>query len=245
MEITTTTPKLGQLGQLVVGTILEMGISSKGGITRKATYFRLDERQKTPLIGSKLITSSKDKVDFAVNVPAIIDESLLSFINDKTNEAQAAKTIEFLKDCFYATYKEMANAAYNNQSGVIKLELRDCVEFATAERTRTRRAISFSGEYFKLSQQALTIALITYAKNDRDVDMSVEMANKTMVTLKLLLTIEPLLPTERQLDTLAGMFSYLNGTDEVSIELSNNLGVIIEMKNRIYNESLDMIKSFI
>lgn len=243
MEITTT-PKLGQLGQLIIGNILEMGTSSKGGITSKATYFRLDERHKTPLIGSKLITSSKDKVDFAVNVPAIIDESLLSFINDSTNEAQNAKTIEFLKDCFYATYKEMANAAYNNQSGVIKLELRDCVEFATAERTRTRRAISFSGEYFKLSQQALTIALITYAKQDRNIEMSVEMAAKTMVTLKLLLTVEALLPTERQLDTLAGIFSYLNGTDEVSIELSNNLGVIIEMKNRIYNEMSELLKSF-
>lgn len=245
METTNNTVKPLALGQLVVGTTLEVGTSTKGGITSKANYYRLNDGQKAPLVGSKLITSSKDKVDFAVNVPAIIDESLLSFINDRTNEGQSVKTLEYLRDCFYATYKEMANQAYNNQSGVIKLSLADCVDFATMERTRTRKSISFTGEYFKQSQQALTIALITYAKQDKGVDMTVEVANKTMVTIKLLLTIEQMLPTERQLDTLAGIFSYINGTDSASIELSNNLGAIIELKTGLYNDSLDMIESFI
>jgi hypothetical protein len=222
-------------GELIIGTTLEVGTSTKAGITTKANYYRLSNKQDLPLVGSKLITSSKDKVDFAVNVKEITDERLVEFI-----QANEGKTLDYLKECFYATYKEMANVAYNCQSKVIKLGLIDCVEFATQARSRSRKSISFTGEYFKLSEVELIKALVTYAKNDKNIELSLESAKKTMQTIKLLLTIEQLIPTEKQLDTLAGIFSYVPEG-----ELSNNLGAVIELKTELFNRELDTEESFV
>jgi hypothetical protein len=238
MNENTNTNTTANFGQLIIGDTLEIGTSTKNGITTKANYYRLNNKQDLPLIGSKLITSSKDKVDFAVNVRVLEKDRLLEFINssaaDETNGI-GAKVIQYLTDCFYATYKEMANAAYNCQSKVIKLELIDVVEFATMARSRMRKAISFTGEAFKLAEVELVKALIMYADKDKNVKLSVEQAKKTMQTIKLLLTIEQLIPTEKQLDTLAGIFSYVPEG-----ELSNNLGAVIELKNELFNSGLEI-----
>lgn len=233
-EATEATATLAiAFGQLLIGNTLEVGTSTKNGITSKANYYRLSNKQDLPLIGSKLITSSKDKVEFAVNVREIQDEKLLEFIN--TNKDNGTKVLDYIKDCIYSTYKEMANAAYNCQAKVIKLELIDCVEFATMARSRTRKAISFTGEYFKQSQEQLMKAFIIYAEEDRGIEVSSQVAIKTMASLKVLLTIEQMIPTEKQIDTLAGIFSYVE-----DVELSNNLGAVIELKNELYNNVGDL-----
>jgi hypothetical protein len=222
------------LGQLVIGATLEIGSSTKGGITTKANYYRLTPEQKKELVNAKLITSSKDKVDFAVNVKAIDTKGLIEFIleNVDVDSNVDSKVITYLKDTFYATYKEMANAAYNAQSKVIKLELLDCVEFATMARSRTRKAISFTGEYFKLIETSLIEAMISYARDDVKKIISFESAKKIMQTIKMLLTIEQMIPTEKQLDTLAGIFSHVTDT-----ELSSNLGAVIQLKNELFNRA--------
>lgn len=228
-----TTVSPSALGQLIIGQTLEIGTSTKNGVTTKANYYRLSNKQDLPIIGAKLITSSKDKVDFAVNVKEISNKDLLEILAKgitASPEDELSKVSQYIKDCFYATYKEMANAAYNSQSKVIKLDLMDVVEFATMARSRTRKAISFTGEYFKLSQAELLKAFIMYAKKDRNIDVSEQVAIKTMVSIKLLLTIEQMIPSEKQLDTLAGMFSYV-----AEGELSNNLAAIIELKNELFN----------
>lgn len=232
-EVSAVTETIG-LGQLVIGTTLEIGTSTKGGITTKANYYRLTPEQKKELINAKLITSSKDKVDFCVNVKAIDTKGLIEFIlsNVDVDSAVDSKVITYLKDTFYATYKEMANAAYNAQSKVIKLELMDCIDFATAARSRTRKAISFTGEYFKLVETSLIEALVNYAKIDKQKVIPFEAAKKIMQTVKMLLTIEQMIPTETQLDTLAGIFSHVTDT-----ELLNNLGAVIELKNELFNRA--------
>lgn len=241
--VTTVTNEAIGLGQLVVGTTLEVGTSTKGGITTKANYYRLTAEQKKEIVNAKLITSSKDKVDFCVNVKAIDTKGLIEFIlsNVDVDSAVDSKVITYLKDTFYATYKEMANAAYNAQSKVIKLGLMDCIDFATATRSRTRKAISFTGEYFKLVETSLIEALIKYAKEDKQKVITFEAAKKIMITIKMLLTIEQLIPTETQLDTLAGIFSHV--TDA---ELSNNLGAVIELKTELFSKgNEDMLEEFV
>lgn len=230
----TVTNGANGLGVIAIGSTLEIGTSTKNGITTKANYYRLTTEQKAPIIGAKLITSSKDKIDFAVNVRELDTKTLLDFIsaNVNLNDAVDSKVAIYLKDAFYATYKEMANAAYNAQSKVIKLELMDCIEFATMARSRTRKAISFTGEYYKTIEVSLIEALIQYAKVDKNKILSFESAKTIMQTIKMLLTVEQMIPTETQLDTLAGIFSHVADTD-----LSVNLGAVIELKNVLFNRS--------
>lgn len=218
------------LGNLAVGSTLEVGVSKKGGIETQANYYRLTSEQKQLPVGGYLITSSKDKVDFCVAVPELTDNKLIDFLSDAINgdDSLSNKTLQFIKDNFYAVYKELANEAFNNQSSVIKLELADCIEFATALRTRVRKSVSFTGEYYKAVEAALLPVVIDFMTSRKaGVSPDLAMVKKFMAMFKGYLTIEQM--TNPVMDKVVE-FIISNNSAKLLPELVNNLQTILEMK---------------
>lgn len=115
---------------------------------------------------------------------------MFSFINKRDNSELANKTAEFLRECFYAQYKELANKAYNNQAETIDASMEQAVLFATAERTRTRKSISLTGEYFKQVLPMITTAVVKYFAIDKQKELTSQQVATLLAALKPILVVE-------------------------------------------------------
>jgi Arc/MetJ-type ribon-helix-helix transcriptional regulator len=157
------------LGTIIIGRELEVGVSKKGGVETKANYYRLTANEMKPLASATFIKTSKDKVDFGVNVPAITDEKVKGYFESKLRENDSS-VIKYLSDSILESYKAIVLAGYNNQSKVIEYSLDSLIKFETEKKARVSSEQRLTGEqwvgYSMLIMGSLIKGLSKITKKD-------------------------------------------------------------------------------
>jgi hypothetical protein len=157
------------LGTIIIGTELEAGVSKKGGIETKANYYRLTANEMKPLASATFIKTSKDKVDFGVNVPAVTDERIKGYFEGKLRDNDLS-VIKYLSDSILESYKAIVLAGYNSQDKVIDYSLDSLIKFETEKKARVSSEQRLTGEqwtgYSMLIMGALIKGLSKITKKD-------------------------------------------------------------------------------
>lgn len=157
------------LGTIIIGKELEVGVSKKGGIESKANYYRLTANEMKPLNSATFIKTSKDKVDFGVNVPAITDERIKSYFETKLRENNLS-VIKYLTDSITESYKAIVLSGYNSHDKVIDYSLDSLIRFETEKKARVSSEQRLTGEqwvgYSMLIMGALIKGLSKITKKD-------------------------------------------------------------------------------
>jgi Arc/MetJ-type ribon-helix-helix transcriptional regulator len=122
-----------------------------------------------PLASATFIKTSKDKVDFGVNVPAITDEKVKGYFESKLRENDSS-VIKYLSDSILESYKAIVLAGYNNQSKVIEYSLDSLIKFETEKKARVSSEQRLTGEqwvgYSMLIMGSLIKGLSKITKKD-------------------------------------------------------------------------------
>jgi hypothetical protein len=157
------------LGTIIIGKELEVGISKKGGVETKANYYRLTANEMKPLASATFIKTSKDKVDFGVNVPAVTDEKIKSYFESKLM-GNDLSVIKYLSDSILESYKAIVLAGYNSQDKVIEYSLDNLIKFETEKKARVSSEQRLTGEqwlgYSMLIMGSLIKGLSKITKKD-------------------------------------------------------------------------------